>query len=215
MPFLVTLTSTLLKVVVAIAVIDYMGVKTTSFVAVLGAAGLALGMALSGTLQNFAGGVMLLIFRPFNVGDYIVAQDQEGVVKEIQIFQTLICTNENKAVYIPNGPLSTGSITNFHKDGNVRVAAKIGVSYDTDLDKARSVILETLKTDERLIENDPVVAVSELADSSVNLTVFVWTHPDNYWDVLFETQENMKKAFDREGVKIPFPQRDVHLHQVS
>jgi len=210
-PFLTTIVATVIKAAVVIAVIDYMGIKTTSFVAVLGAAGLAVGLALSGTLQNFAGGVMLLIFRPFNVGDRIAAQDHDGVVEEIQIFQTLIRTADNKSVFLPNGPLSSGSITNYHKIGNVRVAAEVGVSYDTDLDRARQIILETIKDDQRLIENDPVVAVDALADSSVNLKIFMWTHPDNYWDVLFETQENVKKAFDREGISIPFPQRDVHM----
>ncbi len=212
-PFLTTILATVLKLSIGIAVIDYLGVKTTSFVAILGAAGLAVGMALSGTLQNFAGGVMLLIFRPFNVGDRIQAQDHVGAVKEIQIFQTLIQTDDNRSVFIPNGPLSTGNITNFHKEGNIRVEANIGISYCTDIDYARQIALEAIAHDDRLIENDPIVAVKELADSSVNLAIYVWTHPDNYWGVLFDTQENLKKAFDQANIKIPFPQREVHMAQ--
>jgi len=212
-PFLTSILATILKLSIGIAVIDYMGVKTTSFVAILGAAGLAVGMALSGTLQNFAGGVMLLIFRPFNIGDRIEAQDHVGAVKEIQIFQTLIQTDDNRSVFIPNGPLSTGNITNFHKEGNIRVEANIGIAYCANIDQARQVALETLASDDRLIGSDPIIAVKELGDSSVNLAIFIWTHPDNYWGVLFDTQEAIKKAFDQAGIKIPFPQREIHMAQ--
>jgi small conductance mechanosensitive channel len=211
-PFLKSLMSTLLKVMVVISVMSLVGIPMTSFIAILGAAGLAVGMALSGTLQNFAGGVMLLIFKPFKAGDFIEAQGFMGTVSEIQIFNTILKTPDNKTIIIPNGGLSTGPMTNFSTEPKRRVDFSFGIGYSDDIDKARSVIDGLIKADSRIhADPAPFIAVSELADSSVNFTVRVWADAANYWGIHFDLIENVKKTFDKEGISIPFPQTDVHL----
>ena len=210
--FLKGLAGILLKVMLLISVISMLGVQMTSFVVILGAAGLAVGMALSGTLQNFAGGVMILIFKPFKVGDYIEAQGYAGSVSEIQIFNTILKTPDNKTIIIPNGGLSTGSMVNYSAEENRRVDFSFGIAYGDDYDKARELILSLIEADKR-IHKDPVpfAALGELADSSVNITVRVWTKASDYWGVHFDMQEKVYKEFRKAGLSIPFPQMDVHL----
>ncbi len=204
-----------LKLMLWIAVIGMMGVEMTSFIAILGAAGLAIGMALSGTLQNFAGGVMILIFKPFKVGDFINAQGHSGIVNEIQIFNTILKTPDNKTIIIPNGGLSTGSMTNFSTEAKRRVDFTFGIAYGDDVDKAKEVLMRLIKADERIINDpaEPFIAVSELADSSVNLVVRVWAEASNYWGIFFDLTEQVYKTFDKEGLNIPFPQMDVHIQK--
>ncbi len=212
-PFLSGIISIMLKIVLVISVIGMAGIKTTSFIAILGAAGLAVGMALSGTLQNFAGGVMILIFKPFKVGDYISAQGYDGTVKEIQIFNTIISTVDNKRVIIPNGGLSTGAMVNFNHEEKRRVDFTFGIGYSDDIDKARKIILDVAsKHGKVLTDPEPFVMVSELADSSVNFAVRLWVNTPDYWSVFFYMNENVKKEFDNNGVSIPFPQTDVHVY---
>ena len=211
--FVSSLLSMLLKVMLVIAVISMVGVKMTSFVAILAAAGFAIGMALSGTLQNFAGGVMLIIFKPFKAGDFIEAQGYTGTVKEIQIFNTILKTPDNKTIIIPNGGLSTSSMTNFSTEPQRRVDFVFGIGYDDDIDKARVIIDGLIASDERILKDPaPFVAVSELADSSVNFVVRVWANAGDYWGIYFDMTEKVKKAFDKDGISIPFPQTDVHVY---
>jgi small conductance mechanosensitive channel len=213
-PFLTSMISMILKALLVISAMSMVGIEMTSFIAILGAAGLAVGMALSGTLQNFAGGVMILIFKPFQVGDFIEAQGFMGVVKEIQIFNTILTTVDNKQIIIPNGGLSTSSMTNFSAEPERRVDFTFGIGYNDDIDKAREVILgEVAKLPQVLKDPAPFVAVSELADSSVNFTTRLWVKGADYWDVFFAMNENVKKAFDANNISIPFPQTDVHLFQ--
>jgi len=211
-PFLRSMLGAVLKVLLFISVLGMMGIEMTSFVAILGAAGLAVGMALSGTLQNFAGGVMILIFKPFKVGDVITAQGYTGSVHEIQIFNTILKTPDNKHIIIPNGGLSSGSMVNFSKEETRRVDWTFGIGYGDDVDKAREVLLNLIKADSR-IKNDPepFIAVSELADSSVNFAVRVWVDAGDYWGVYFQMNEQVYKTFDKEGLNIPYPQMDVHV----
>ena len=210
--FLHSIFSILLKIMLIISVISMVGVEMTSFVAILAAAGLAVGLALSGTLQNFAGGVMIILFKPFKVGDYIDAQGFSGTVKDMQIFNTILKTPDNKTVILPNGSLSTSPMTNYSTEPTRRVDFTFGIGYTDDIDKAKSVILNIITKDERVMKDpEPFVAVSELADSSVNFAVRVWAQASDYWAIYFDMFENIKKAFDREGISIPFPQRDVHL----
>ncbi|MCK4407291.1 MAG: mechanosensitive ion channel [Bacteroidales bacterium] len=211
--FLRSLLSMLLKILLIISVISMLGVEMTSFIAILAAAVLSVGMALSGTFQNFAGGVMLVLFRPFKVGDFIKAQGYTGTVKEIQIFNTILKTPDNKTVIIPNGGLSTNAMTNYSNEPTRRVDFTFGIGYDDDIDKARTVIEGIINSDERILkEPEPFIAVSELADSSVNFVVRVWVNSADYGGVLFSMPENIKKTFDKEGISIPFPQTDVHLY---
>ncbi len=213
-PFLTSLVSILLKLLLVISVMSMLGIAMTSFIAILGAAGLAIGMALSGTLQNFAGGVMILIFKPFKVGDFIDAQGYQGVVKEIQIFNTILTTVDNKQIIIPNGGLSTSSMTNYSAEATRRVDFTFGIGYSDDIDKARELILaEVAKLPEVLKDPAPFVAISELADSSVNFTTRLWVNAADYWTVFFAMNENVKKSFDANNISIPFPQTDVHLFQ--
>ncbi len=204
-----------LKLMLWIAVIGMAGVKMTSFIAILGAAGLAVGMALSGTLQNFAGGVMILIFKPFKVGNYITAQGHSGIVNEIQIFNTILKTPDNKTIIIPNGGLSTGSMINFSAEPLRRVDFTFGIAYGDDVDKAKAVLMKLVEADERILKEpaEPFIAVSELADSSVNLVVRVWAEAANYWGIYFGLTEQVYKTFDKEGLNIPFPQMDVHVQK--
>ncbi|MFY0673160.1 MAG: mechanosensitive ion channel [Bacteroidia bacterium] len=210
--FLGGIVSAMLKAAVVIAALGQLGIEMTSFIAILGAAGLAVGMALSGTLQNFAGGVMLLIFKPFKVGDFVEIQGHAGVVKEIQIFQTILMTGDNRKIFIPNAPVSTGSMINYSSESTRRVDFVFGIGYDDDIDLAKSTINDLIAADNRIM-NDPApfVAVKELADSSVNFVVRVWVNSGDYWGVYFAMQENVKKTFDSKNIGIPYPQMDVHV----
>lgn len=213
--FLNSILGITLKIMLWIAVIGMMGVEMTSFIAILGAAGLAVGMALSGTLQNFAGGVMILVFKPFKTGHFIDAQGHAGIVSEIQIFNTILKTPDNKTIIIPNGGLSTGSMVNFSVEAKRRVDFTFGIGYGDDVDKAKEVLMKLIKADERIINDpaEPFIAVSELADSSVNLVVRVWAEAANYWGIYFDLTEQVYKTFDKEGLNIPFPQMDVHVQK--
>ena len=214
--FVSSMIGILLKTLVIISALGMMGIEMTSFIAILGAAGLAVGMALSGTLQNFAGGVMILIFKPFKVGDFIEAQGYMGVVKEIQVFVTVITTVDNKTIIIPNGGLATGSLTNFSVQPTRRVDWTVGIAYGDDYDQAKAIVLDILKADKRILSDpEPFVALGELADSSVNLTVRAWVNAADYWDVYFDFNEKIYKTFAKKGINIPFPQLDVHMHSDS
>jgi len=212
--FLVSLVGMILKVLLGITVVSMLGVQMTSFIALLGAAGLAVGMALSGTLQNFAGGVMLLLFRPYKIGDLIQTEGHTGVVKEIQIFNTVLNTPDGKTVIVPNAPISTSSLVNFTAQGNLRVDLSVGIGYSDDIKKAKEIIMNVLESDGRILKDPaPFVGVESLGDSSVNLVVRPWTDTATYWDVYFDTNEAIKNALDENGISIPFPQRDVNMIQ--
>lgn len=212
--FIRSLVSILLKVMVYITAIGMLGVEMTSFIAILGAAGLAVGMALSGTLQNFAGGVMILLFKPYKVGDFIEAQGYSGSVKEIQIFITILTTPDNKTVMIPNGPLATGSLINYSAQDTRRVDWTFGIAYGDDLDKAYEVLNKFIAEDDRILkEPEPFMALHTLADSSVNIVVRVWVNSADYWGVHFDMNEKVYRNFEKEGLSIPFPQMDVHVHK--
>jgi small conductance mechanosensitive channel len=212
--FLKSLTSMLLKAMLFISVAGMVGIEMTSFIAILGAAGLAIGMALSGTLQNFAGGIMILLFKPFKVGDVIDAQGYVGSVNQIQIFNTILKTPDNKTIIIPNGGLSTGSMINYSTEATRRVDWTVGIGYGDDSDKAKMVIRKFLDEEERVLQSpEPFIALSELADSSVNFTVRAWVNAGDYWGVFFDFNEKVYKNFGKEGLNIPFPQMDVHVHK--
>ena len=197
-----------------IAALNRLGIQTASLIAILGAAGLAVGLALQGSLSNFAAGVLIIIFRPFNVGDLIEAADVLGTVQEIQLFTTDLLTLDNKRVTVPNSNLTGGNIINYTVTGKLRVDTVIGVAYDANIDHVKRVISEVLNADPAVLKDpEPTVAVLELADSSVNFAVRPWAKPEDYWTVYFNTYENVKKRLDAEGISIPFPQRDVHLFQ--
>lgn len=213
-PFLKSLFGVLLKTLLIISVLGMLGVEMTSFIAILGAAGLAVGMALSGTLQNFAGGVIILLFKPYKVDDYIEAQGYDGIVKEIQIFTTILLTLDNKTVIIPNGPLATGALINYSAQPIRRVDFSYGIAYGDSVKKAREIILELIKADERILKDpEHFIGLGELADSSVNLTTRVWVKTEDYWNVFFDMNENVYEAFDKGGISIPFPQIDVHMQK--
>jgi small conductance mechanosensitive channel len=199
---------------VVVAALNQLGIQTASFIAVLGAAGLAIGLALQGSLGNFAAGVLMIIFKPFKVGDFIQGAGVAGTVEQIEIFTTQLKTPDNKTIIVPNAKLTGDNITNFNVKGTRRVDFLFGIGYGDDIDKARGIIKEIIDKDERVMkEPAPVIVVSELADSSVNLTVRVWTSAADYWSFYFDTIENVKKQFDDQGVSIPFPQRDVHIYE--
>lgn len=212
--FLLNLVSITLTLFLIIVIIGILGIDTTSFVAIFASAGLAIGMALSGTLQNFAGGVMILIFKPFRVGDFIEAQGQTGTVKEIQLFNTVINTTDNKTIMIPNGGISTGIINNYSKESLRRVEWTFGIGYGDDYDLAKATIASMLDQDERVLK-DPAyfIALSSLGDSSVNIVVRAWTSTGDFWSVFFDMNEKVYKQFPIVGLNIPYPQMDVHLHQ--
>jgi small conductance mechanosensitive channel len=213
-PFMNNLCSWILKLLLFISVASMVGIATTSFIAVLGAAGLAIGLALQGSLSNFAGGVLVMIFKPYKVGDLIETEGHLGVVKEVQIFNTIIVSPQNKQIIIPNGLSSNGSIVNYTAEGQLRVDLTIGIAYDADISKAKSVLLNVLtQHDKVLSEPAPFVGVVELGDSSVNLAVRPYCKVEDYWDVFFDINEQMKVALDNNSITIPFPQRDVHLIQ--
>ena len=211
-PFLLTLANVLLKVLVFFSAAGIVGIETTSFVALLAAAGFAIGMALQGTLGHFAAGVLILFFKPYRTGDFIVAQGYSGTVKEIQIFNTILTTLDNRIIIVPNGAITSGPIENLTSPGQRVVDLTFGIGYGDDIDKARSVLEQVIKSTDMIIqEKENQIFVKELADSSVNFAVRVWVDVNDYWPVYFHMHEEVKKAFDREGVSIPFPQMDVHV----
>ncbi|MCD4829765.1 MAG: mechanosensitive ion channel [Candidatus Cloacimonetes bacterium] len=213
-PFLRSIVGMLLKIMLAISVLRMLGIEMTSFIAILAAMGLAVGMALSGMLQNFAGGVMIMIFKPFKVGDVIDAQGYTGAVHEIQILNTSLKTLDNKVIIIPNGGLSTSPLTNFTTEKRRRVDWTIAIGYGDSVDKAKEVLRKLCDEDTRIMKDPEVfIAVSELADSSVNLIVGAWVDTADYWAVFFEMNEKVYKTFGEEGLHIPYPQMDVHLHK--
>ena len=215
-PFLESLVSALLKVLVLVSVLSMVGIEMTSFIAILGAAGLAVGLALSGTLQNFAGGVMILIFKPFKVGDVIEAQGYTGCVNTIQIFNTILKTPDNKTVIIPNGGLSTSSMVNYSTEATRRVDWTFGIAYGDDIDKAKEVLNELLISNENVLKDPaPFVELGELADSSVNFTVRAWVNAADYWAVHFYMLDKVYRKFAEEGLSIPYPQMDVHLDKTA
>ncbi len=203
-----------LLVFVIIAALGQLGIQTTSFIAILGAAGLAIGLALQGSLSNFAAGFLMLIFKPFKVGDYVEAAGVSGTVEMIQLFTTTLITPDNKTIIIPNANVTGGNIVNYTVKGTRRVDMVFGIAYKDDIDKAKQIIADVLGKDDRILKDPPMqIAVSELADSSVNFVVRPWVTIENYWGVYFDAMENIKKAFDEAGVSIPYPQQDVHMYQ--
>jgi small conductance mechanosensitive channel len=208
------LTYILLLIFFVVAAVGQLGIQTTSFIAILGAAGLAIGLALQGSLANFAAGFLMIIFRPFKVGDYIEGAGTAGTVEQIQIFTTLLKTPDNKAVIIPNAKLTGDNIVNYSTKGTRRMDMVVGIGYDSDIDKARKILEELVTNDGRVLK-DPAhkIAVVELADSSVNFVVRPWVNVSDYWDLWFDLTEKVKKRFDESGISIPFPQRDVHVYE--
>lgn len=212
--FLRSLVSILLTILLAISVISALGINTTSFAALLASAGVAIGMALSGNLQNFAGGLVVLLFKPFRVGDVIEAQGILGTVREIQIFHTILTTYDNKVVYIPNGSLSTSVVVNHSREDIRRVQWTIGIDYGEDIDKVRDYIIQLFQKDTRILQEPtnkvPFVGLDQLADSSVNLIVRVWVKTDDYWAVFYQGQQMIYDLFKEKGINIPYPQVVVH-----
>lgn len=214
--FICSLVYAALLVVILIAAIDRLGVETTSFVAILGAAGLAIGFALQGSLANIASGVMLIFFRPFTAGDYVEAGGTAGVVLEVGIFATIMKTPDNKRITIPNSGITGGNIVNFSAHDKRRVDMVFGIGYDDDIKKAKEILTKIVEGNDKVLKDPaPVVAVHELGDSSVNLVCRPWCKTADFWDVYWACTEAVKLEFDAAGVSIPFPQRDVHLHQVE
>ena len=210
--FLMSIVSILLKLLLLISVAGMVGIEMTSFIAILGAAGLAVGLALQGSLANFAGGVLILLFKPFKVGDFIETQGHLGSVKSIQVFNTVLKTPDNKTIIIPNGPISNGSVVNFSTEATRRVDMTFGIGYGDDILKTKDVLQKIVTADPRILKDPaPVIVVSELADSSVNFAVRVWVNSTDYWGVFFDTHEKVKLTFDAESISIPFPQTDVHV----
>ena len=210
--FIKSLISISLNFLLIIIVVSILGIQTSSLIALFGAAGLAIGMALSGMLQNFAGGVMILWFKPYRVGDLIEAQGNLGTVKEIQIFHTVLITADNKTIIIPNGGLSTGTMTNYSSSGTRRVEWTFSIAYGDNYDRAKEIIERLLIADKR-INTEPAyfIALNTLAESSVDIIVRAWTNSSDFWDVFYYMNEIVYKTFIKEGVQIPFPQMDVHL----
>lgn len=212
--FASSLANIALKIMIIISVMGMVGIQMTSFIAVLGAAGVAIGMALQGTLSNFASGVMILVFRPYKVGDYVEAQGVAGFVKEIQIFNTIITTVDNKTIIVPNGSLATNMLINYSKQETRRVDWTIGVSYGTDFKVARDSIMRILDADTRVLKDPAVfVSITELSDSSVNIVVRAWVNSSDYWGVFFDFYNNVYSTFNEEGIEFPFPQMDVHIKE--
>ncbi len=204
----------ILMVVVVIAAVGALGVQTTSFIAILGAAGLAVGLALQGSLSNFASGVLIIIFRPYKVGDWIEGAGISGAVVDVQILTTILKTGDNKQIIVPNSQIMDSIITNYSANDTRRVDMVVGVSYADDVDKVRAALEDLITAEERILDDPaPTIAVSELADSSVNFVVRPWVKTADYWGVKFDLTEAIKKRFDQDGISIPFPQRDVHLYK--
>jgi small conductance mechanosensitive channel len=214
--FLEAILSAILMLFVIVASLDQLGVDTTSLVAILGAAGLAIGLSLQDSLKNFAAGVMLLVFKPFKAGDFVEAAGTAGSIVKIGIFTTTMNTPDNKEIIVPNGNIYGGNITNYSARDTRRVDMVVGIGYDADLLKAKRILEEMVAADERILaEPEPKIAVSELADSSVNFVVRPWVNSADFWGVKFDFTENVKLRFDEEGISIPFPQMDVHLHKAD
>jgi len=215
-PFLKNLLKAMLVILLLISVASMVGIKTTSFIAVVGAAGLAIGLALQGSLANLAGGVLILLLKPYDVGDFITAQGHSGTVHEIQIFYTILYTPQNQKIVIPNSGMANNSIINYSAEDTRRLDFAIGIAYSDDIDKAKSVLKEVFENDERVLkEPETQYLVEGLGDNAVNLKVRAWANTDVFWPLYFDMHEQVKKAFDREGINIPFPQRDVHLYKTS
>ena len=213
-PFLTTLASVILKLLLIISVAELIGVKTTSFVAVLGAAGLAIGLALQGGLANFASGVLILIFKPYKVGDLVEAAGEFGQVQGIQVFNTILNSPENKQIIIPNGAVTAAPIKNYTVNGWIRVDIPVGISYNDDIKKAKEVMMEVMRNNPAVLKDPaPEVHVVELGDNSVNLQMRPYATAEDYWAAYFGCLEECKVALDKHGISIPFPQRDVHLYQ--
>jgi len=214
--FLLSILTTVLKAIQIIVFASMIGIETASLIAVLGAAGLAIGLALQGSLANFAGGVLILLFRPFKNGDAIKAQGYVGVVEEIQIFNTILKTFDNQRIIIPNGLLSNGCVTNINVNGTRRVDMVFGIGYDDDITQAKTLLRSLIEADSRVLKDQAVdIWVGEHGDSSVNLFVRPWTTAEDYWGVYFDMMENVKVEFDKAGISIPYPQQDVHMHQIE
>lgn len=210
--FLVSLVSIGLKVVLLITIANILGVETSSIIAVIGTAGLAIGLALQGSLSNVAGGFLIIFLKPFKQGDYIEAQGLAGSVHQINILNTVLKTPDNKTVYIPNAPLAGGNITNYSEEEFRRLDLVFGIGYGDDIDKAKSILQNIMDSEERVLKDkDNMLVVSELADSSVNIGFRVWCKGSDYWPLNFDFQERVKKEFDAQGISIPFPQRDLHI----
>ena len=212
--FTVSLAYIALMTFVILAALSQLGIQTTSFIAIIGAAGLAIGLALQGSLANFAAGFLMIIFRPFKVGDLIDAAGVLGSVEEIQVFTTQLKTADNKTIIIPNAKLTADNIINYSTKPTRRIDFVFGIGYSDDIDKAKEVIGDVLAEDKRILKDpSPTIGVLELADSSVNFAVRPWVNSADYWNVFFDINEKMKKRFDKEGISIPFPQRDIHLYE--
>jgi len=210
--FIKSVSKVVLQLLLYITVASMIGVQMTSFIAVLGAAGLAVGLALQGSLSNFAGGVLILIFRPFNVGDFIEAQGHSGIVKDIQILYTVIHTLDNKKIVIPNGNLSNNSIVNYSANDKRRVDLLFGVGYESDIKKVKEIIEKIAKNHDKILQNPaPFIRLTEHGASSINFVTRLWCNTQDYWDVYFDMTEQVKIAFDKEGINIPYPQMDVHI----
>jgi small conductance mechanosensitive channel len=211
--FLSSLVSVLLKALLLISVASMIGIATTSFVAILGAAGLAIGLALQGSLANFAGGVLILLFKPFKVGDFINAQGQAGTVHAIQVFNTILKTPDNKTIIIPNGPLSNGTVINFTTESQRRVDLTFGINYTNDIQKAKAIFKKIAESEARILKTPaPEFLISDLSESAVNFEVRLWCKTDDYWNVWYDTKEKVKLAFDKEGITIPIP-KQIHVYQ--
>lgn len=214
--FITSIVHILFMVFVIIAALGRLGIQTTSLIAILGAAGLAIGLSLQNSLASFAAGVMIIGFRPFKVGDFIEAGGTSGVVEGIQIFSTQMRTGDNKTVIVPNASIIGGNIINYSARDTRRVDMTFGVGYNDDLKKAKKILQDVLDGDKRILKDPaPVIAVSELADSSVNIIVRPWVKTDDYWQVYWDLTEQVKLRFDKEGISIPYPQRDVHMQQAA
>ncbi len=209
--FLRSFTNIVLMILLVVSVVGALGVNTTSFAALLASAGVAVGMALSGNLQNLAGGLIILLFKPFKVGDWIEGQDVSGTVTAIQIFHTILTTGDNKMIYVPNGALSSGVITNYSQQGTRRLEWIIGVEYGADLDKVQQTVLEIIAADKRILDTpEPLIALSALSASSVDMTIRVWAASSDYWSVYFDMNRKIYDEFNRRGIDFPTPQLTVH-----
>ncbi|MBK0382762.1 mechanosensitive ion channel [Pedobacter sp. SD-b] len=212
--FLKSLVHNGLLILLIFSVLSTLGIEMTSFIAILGAAGLAIGLALQGSLANFAGGVLILVFKPFKVGDVIEAQGEVASVSEIQIFHTVLKTFDNKTIILPNGNLYNNKIINYSTEPARKMQWVFGIGYNDDIDKAKQIIKDVIYADERILDRDtPYIYVDSLGDSSVNIRCRALASNADFWDIYLSKQEEVKKAFDKEGISIPFPQRDVHLYQ--
>lgn len=215
-PFLKGIFKATLRVLLYISVLGMIGIEMTSFIAILGAAGLAVGMALSGTLQNFAGSVIILLFNPYKVGDFIEAQGYMGTVKEIQIFNTILTTPDNKTIILPNGGMSSSNMTNFSTQPTRRVDWTFGIGYGDNADTAIKLLKDLCDADDRILKDpEAFVALSGLADSSVNFVVRAWVNAEDYWDVHFDMNKKVYEEFEKHSLNIPYPQMDIHLHKTD